>query len=83
MRRMPFRWTSSAMAPPVQTIDLKGNTRFSVEGLSPADKLIELWMPQTCRIALSALTLDDTARIRPYEDRRRKWITYGSSISTA
>ncbi len=65
----------------VATADLANQTEFRFEGLGREEKLIELWLPQRGDFALEHLQIDDDATLRPYEDRRPKWITYGSSIT--
>lgn len=54
---------------------------FLFDGLSPGEKLIELWLPQYGQFRLRFLELGAGASIAPYEDPRPKWVTYGSSIT--
>lgn len=60
---------------------LDGRDRFRFDGLPPGDKLIELWLPQFGPFRLRALELADGARLERHDDRRPRWITYGSSIT--
>lgn len=61
--------------------DLVGQERFLFEALPPGEKLIELWLPQIGQFRLRSLDLSPGSPIAPYEDRRPRWITYGSSIT--
>jgi hypothetical protein len=45
------------------------------------DKVVEIWLPQTHRVALRHLLVEDGADVEAVEDTRPKWITYGSSIT--
>lgn len=54
---------------------------FVFEGLPVGDKLIELWLPQDWSFALTGLEIDDNAKISAHVDKRKRWITYGSSIT--
>jgi lysophospholipase L1-like esterase len=58
-----------------------GETSFGFDGLSSSDKLIELWLPQTSRFRLAALTLDDGATLTRALSTAPRWTTYGSSIT--
>ena len=63
------------------TADLSGRERFEFDGLPPGDKLIELWLPQYGQFRLRYLELSSGVVVAPYEDRRPRWVTYGSSIT--
>lgn len=63
------------------SLALDGKDSFLFEGLTADEKLIELWLPQFGPFRLKSLELSDHASIRPFDDSRPKWITYGSSIS--
>ncbi len=54
---------------------------FAFQGLPAGRKLLELWLPQRADFALQRLELDDGAAVEPYADRRKRWVTYGSSIT--
>lgn len=65
----------------VGSVPLRDADSFAFEELEPEDKLIELWLPQFGCFQLQALSLDAGADLRPYANKRLRWITYGSSIS--
>ena len=65
----------------VGSLDLAGKDRFCFEDLPPGEKRVELWLPNVGEFRLKRLELSDGATVAPFEDRRPKWITYGSSIS--
>ncbi len=65
----------------IATWDLKDQPAFEFKRLGTHEKLIELWLPQQGDFALEQLEIDDNATLRPYEDTRPRWITYGSSIT--
>jgi len=55
---------------------------FTFAGLPVGKKACELWLPQNVYIELRALAVNDGATITPApQDKRPKWIHYGSSIS--
>lgn len=54
-------------------------TSLRFDGLPPGPKTLELWLPQTAVVEISALRAD--APMGSHEDRRPRWIHYGSSIS--
>ena len=61
--------------------ELTNQTVFRFEGLPTGEKLLELWLPQHAEFRLRALEMSDGATVKPYEDTRPKWVTYGSSIT--
>ncbi len=63
------------------TADLDDVAKFRFDELPHGEKLIELWLPQCGYFQLRDLRLQDGASLRPYEDARPKWTTYGSSIT--
>jgi lysophospholipase L1-like esterase len=63
------------------SVPLAGRESFAVLDLPAGEKAIELWLPQFGRFRLLELTLDDGATLSPFADRRRRWLTYGSSIT--
>jgi len=65
----------------VGSFELAGKSEFRFGGLPPGRKLIELWLPQFGTFRLRALALSAGATLAPCEDARRRWITYGSSIT--
>jgi hypothetical protein len=64
---------------------LQGVTSFRFEGFNAhaarAPRRIELWLPQFGTFQLRSLELSDGASVARHEDARKKWITYGSSIT--
>lgn len=70
-----------------RTFDLDGNlveqtrrrTVVRFEGLPPGDKTVEVWLPESAVVEVCGLRAD--APVHPYEERRPRWIHYGSSIS--
>ncbi len=59
----------------------KENGDFVFEDLPGGDKLVELWLPQDWGFALTGLEIDDDAKLSAHTDKRKRWITYGSSIT--
>ena len=52
------------------------------EDLPPGPKKCELWWPHNCFVELHAIHLDhDSVLSKPDEEKRTKWLHYGSSIS--
>lgn len=64
-----------------QTIPLAEKNRFHLTGLPSKNKLTELWLPQSCSFKLQSLVLEKGATLLPFNDKRPRWITYGSSIT--
>ncbi len=60
---------------------LEGRDGFHFDGLPPGEKLVELWLPQHGEFRLRHLELSDGAKVEPYDDRRPRWVAYGSSIT--
>ena len=57
---------------------------FSFAGLKPGMKVVELWLPQRRPVQLYGLSFnagDDEVILKPWDDPKPKWITYGSSIT--
>ena len=65
----------------VAALDLSKKDDFVFENLSDEEKLIELWLPQFGKFQLRSLEIDDGATLKPFNDTRPRWITYGSSIT--
>jgi lysophospholipase L1-like esterase len=61
--------------------DLAGKDSCSFRELPAGEKLLELWMPLKGNLCLETLELDEKASLSAYEDKRPKWVTYGSSIT--
>jgi hypothetical protein len=58
-----------------------GETAAQFDGLPKGMKTLELWLPTAVPFRLRAVQLPVGARLERSEDRRPKWITYGSSIT--
>ena len=65
----------------VGSVPLAGQSTFRFGGLPRRTKLIELWLPQGGMFRLRGLTLSEDAGLTAAEDRRPRWIVYGSSIT--
>ena len=61
--------------------ELTGRDSFEFRDLPAGEKLLELWLPQYSELRLRSLELSDSASLAPYDDRRPRWTTYGSSIT--
>ena len=55
--------------------------RVALEGLPAGDKVVEVWLPVYPGVRLRSLEVDDGASADLAPDERRRWLTYGSSIS--
>jgi hypothetical protein len=60
-------------------IDEQG--RFVFDALPAGRKLCEIWLPQFGAFRLHELRLSPGAGLARAPDRRRRWVTYGSSIT--
>ena len=65
----------------VTSVELADQEQFRFAGLPSGDKLIELWLPQNGPFRLRSLSVDAEATLQATDDRRPRWITYGSSIT--
>ncbi len=64
----------------VQTATLSANKdKLIFDKLPKGDKIIEIWLPQRNPVFLRYLLCE--SEMKPAEDNRKKWITYGSSIT--
>ncbi|MBN2712682.1 MAG: GDSL family lipase [Planctomycetes bacterium] len=59
----------------------EGASEFIFTGLPSGMKVLDLWLPPNNKFKLKAIELDDGASVELAEDKRPRWITYGSSIS--
>ena len=59
----------------------RGATSVCFSGLPPGWKTLEVWLPQECGVRLRGMDVNDGAECRAVEDRRPKWVTYGSSLT--
>ena len=64
---------------------LAGTDQFRFEGIHAhaprQERLIELWLPQFGRFKLKSLEVSDGASLTPHVETRKRWVTYGSSIT--
>jgi len=58
-----------------------GSDRVLFEGLPEGDKVVEVWFGQTSVVKLCDLLIEESASLSVPRDGRRRWVTYGSSIS--
>src|SRR5690606_29071349 len=54
---------------------------FEFTGLSGESEEIHLWLPHIGHLDFYHLELDEGAILEVYEDKRPRWVTYGSSIT--
>ena len=62
---------------------LAGDERATLafENLPAGEKHIELWLPQSATVSLTAFQIDDSARLAPWPDTRKRLLFHGSSIT--
>lgn len=60
---------------------VEDQTTVVFEDVPAGDKVVEVWLPMTPGVRLRGLAVDDGAEVRPAPDDRRRWVTYGSSIT--
>lgn len=65
----------------VASASLPGSTHFQFDGLDAREKQIELWLTHFGQFRLHQLQLAEGASLTPYQDERKQWLTYGSSIT--
>jgi len=65
----------------VQTKFLDENGDVTFNDLPAGMKIIELWLSPSYSITVHGIEIDDVASLEDFEDKRLKWITYGSSIT--
>lgn len=65
----------------VESSPMDGRARFEFTGLPKGEKTVELWLPQFQPFLLKRLEIDAGASLAKSEDRRPRWVTYGSSIT--
>ena len=44
---------------------------------------LEIWLPHSNPVRVRTLHVDGQSSVMPFDDKRRKWLTYGSSITQA
>lgn len=54
---------------------------YRFENLPPGQKRLEFWLPQFGATTVHALRLAEAAKAEMFSDTRRRWISYGSSIT--
>jgi hypothetical protein len=65
-----------------QTKDISaGDNSFAFENLPPGFKAFEFWPNHREPFKLKGIEIDKSASLEKPEDKRKKWITYGSSIT--
>jgi lysophospholipase L1-like esterase len=66
-----------------ETGGLDGDERAVIvfDDLPAGEKTLELWLPQTATVSITALELDDDAHWARWPDTRQRLIFHGSSIS--
>jgi hypothetical protein len=57
------------------------NNELQFTGLPEGMKIVELWLSPSYPITIHGIELDAGASLEKVEDKRLKWITYGSSIT--
>jgi lysophospholipase L1-like esterase len=62
---------------------LEGDEHATIafDDLPAGEKTLELWLPQTATVSITALELDDGAHWAAWPDRRPRLVFHGSSIS--
>ncbi len=66
----------------VATLPVQGMERAELHDLPGSGlRRVELWLPHYGQFRLKAIEIDDNATIERVEQKRRRWITYGSSIT--
>ena len=58
-----------------------GGTGVSFHNLSSGMKTLEVWLPPSCPVEITGLMVDDGAKCKTSVDSRRRWVTYGSSLT--
>ena len=57
------------------------NNELLFAGLPEGENTVELWLSPGYPVKIHGIELDDDAYCKKFEDKRLKWITYGSSIT--
>jgi len=66
----------------IETALLKaGEETVRFERLAEGSKVVEVWLPQAHAVAVRTVLADRGAGVEAAPDRRRRWVTYGSSIT--
>ncbi|WP_127586533.1 SGNH/GDSL hydrolase family protein [Paenibacillus koleovorans] len=59
----------------------EGETEALFDRLPTGRKLVEVYVPHNRAFVWTALELEEGAEAEPYEDKRPRWLAYGSSIT--
>ena len=54
---------------------------IEIDGLPEGTNVAEVWLPQNGPVAIRELLIDDGATVSAAPDPRKKWVTYGSSLT--
>jgi lysophospholipase L1-like esterase len=57
------------------------DTSFTIENLFTTNKKVEIYLSQQQQVLLKNVLIDDNADWAVYKSTRKKWLTYGSSIT--
>ncbi|MEH7275030.1 SGNH/GDSL hydrolase family protein [Neobacillus vireti] len=58
-----------------------GDTSFTIDGLSNNHKKVEIYLSQQQQVLLKNVFVDENAKWEVHKSTRKKWLTYGSSIT--
>jgi len=58
-----------------------GMTEAVFEGQPAAKRIVELWLPPSSPVVIASLEVAEGCSARPVPDRRRRWLTWGSSLT--
>ncbi len=65
----------------IETKIFDENNEILFKDLPAGTNIVELWLSPSYPMIIHSLELDDNASLEKIEDKRLKWITYGSSIT--
>lgn len=66
----------------IATVDVPpGTERVDFENLPAGDKVAEIWLPPGAGVAIREFEVDDDAECEAAPDGRKRWVTYGSSLT--
>lgn len=58
-----------------------GEESVSIEGIPAGTKILELWLPHGAPVLIREMQIDDGCKATLIPDDRKKWVTYGSSLT--
>lgn len=58
-----------------------GEALVVFNGLDSREKLVEIYLPQTCPVSIRSLHVENGVAVDSVRDNRVRWVTYGSSIT--